>query len=60
LHADFDSLEWAKGNIRNEFSRSAGSEVQASLVFVGIFSPSKVCIPLLEEFVPSVFEGTLG
>jgi hypothetical protein len=60
LHADLDGFKWAESNIGNEFSGGRGGQVDTGLVFVGILSTNEIGVPLLEELVASVFEGTLS
>ena len=59
LHADLDSFEGTESNIGDEFSRSTSCQVDRRLVLIGVFSPDEVRVEFLEEFVSSVFEGSL-
>lgn len=59
LHADLDSLEWAKGNVRKKLGRGTSSKIEPSPVPVGIFLSYEVGVLFLEEFVAAVLESTL-
>lgn len=60
LHSHLNRLEWTECNIRNKFSGSTGGQVHGSLPARGPFFSDKVAVELLEVFITTVFECTLG
>lgn len=60
LRPDFHCLEWAERNVGDQLGRSTGSQVQSRLVTVRIFNSNKVTVELLEVFVSSILERSLG
>ena len=60
LHADLDSLERAESNVGEELGRRRGTQVKPCLVLVRILLTSEVGIRLLEVFITTVLECTLG
>lgn len=60
LHAHLDSLKWAEGNIRDELRRRTSRQVKGSLPASCSVLSDKVAVELLEEFIATVLECTLG
>jgi hypothetical protein len=60
LHANFDSFEWTKSNVGDEFGRGTGSEIETRFIFVCVLLPSQIGVRFLEELVSTVFKSTLS
>lgn len=59
MHADLDGFEWTEGKIGDELGGGTSCQVDRRLVLVGILSADEIGVEFLEEFIPSVFEGSL-
>ena len=60
LRAHLDGLERAERNVRDQFSRGAGNQVQRRLPLMSPFGANEVAVEFLEELIAAVFERALG
>lgn len=60
LHSHLDGFKRAKGHIGQKFGRGRGGQIDGSLVVVCSFWSSHVAVSLLEVFIPTILESSLG
>ena len=60
LHTHLDGLKGAESHICNELCRCTSRQIERSLPSSSSFFSNQIAIKLLEVFVSSVFECTLG
>ena len=60
MHANLDGFKGAETNIREEFGRGRGSQIEAGLPFFSILFPHQVGVEVFEEFITPIFDSTLN
>lgn len=60
MHPHLDGLEGTERDIREKLGRRAGRQVQRRLPLLRLLRPYKITVEFLEEFIPTILEGTLG
>jgi hypothetical protein len=60
LHPHLDGFKWAECNVRDEFGRCTGSQVDQSLTLMSVIVSHQVGVEFLKEFISTVLEGALS
>ena len=60
LHAHLDRLEWAEGDVGDQFGGSTGGQIERGFPFGGILLSNEIAVELLEVLVSTIFECSLG
>ena len=60
MHAHFDGLEWAEGDVGDELGGGTGNQVQRRLPFGSTLLSDEIAVEFLEVLITAILEGSLG